>query len=312
MGQLATNPDPAVDDAGTPPADPPAAPEPTRAEQMAADLTDLTADAPVEPDAGDPPAPADPPAPDPADPPADDYFQIGTMQIPRDQEDAVIGLLEWASSLTEEQAELAFKAAAGNLPGAVDAAGTPPAPAAEPDPIIPAELAETYPEVAEALRRQHEQIEALRAEIDPRLNTVEDIASRQAYDSTQQQINDTETRVRDEFLKAKSLTDDDYPALVRKVGELGIVPALVESLGLEAGFTRALEVAYASDPDMLKREAQRIVQTQQTASRKERAAALSPSGGSLPRTAPDPAGLPVDARRRAMVDDINNIIGQES
>ena len=308
MGQLATTPPDGTD---TPPDDAdPGAPEPTRVEQMAADLADLTADPAVDEPIDDTPPTADDTPP--AEPPADDFIQIGTMQIPRDQEDAVVGLLEWASSLTEEQAELAFKAAAGNLPGAVDTAPAAPAPAAEPDPVIPPELAETYPEVAEALRRQHEQLEALRAEIDPRLNTVEQVASRQAYDTTQQQINETETRVRDEFLKAKSLTDDDYPALVKTVGELGIVPALVESLGLEAGFTRALEVAYASTPEMIQREAQRIVQSQQTSARKERAAALSPSGGSLPRTSPDPANLPVSEKRKAMVDDINRLIGQES
>lgn len=313
MGQLANTPpdgdDTPVDDPGTP-----VTPEPTRVEQMAADLADLTADPAAEPPVADEPAATEPAAADA--PPADDFdfIQIGSMQIPRDQEDAVIGLLEWASSLTEEQAELAFKAAAGNLPGATDTGTTPAVPAAppEPDPVIPPELADTYPEVAEALRRQHEEIEKLRADIDPRLNTVEDITSRQAYDTTQQQISETETRVRDEFLKAKSLTDDDYPALVKTVGELGIVPALVESLGLEAGFTRALEVAYASTPDMIQREAQKIVQTQQTLARKERAAALSPSGGSLPRTAPDPANLPVSEKRRAMVDDINRLIGQES
>jgi len=314
MGQLANTPDPAPENPGgevdpntiTPPAEP----ELTRVEAMAADLAELTgADTP------DPYAPpADPPAGDPPPAAAPDgateYLEIGGMRIPKDQEQAVANLLEWASGLTEEQAALAF-AAANPTPPPAPAPATPPAPAPAPDEFaIPQELIDTYPEVAAVLQRQQEALAALKAEVDPRLEQVESITGQQAYEATQTTIAETETKVREDFLKAKSLTEADYAELVTAAGNLGIVPSLVESLGLEAGFTRALEVAYNSDPKMVEREVRRMAQSAQTAGRKERASALSPSGGSTPRTTPDPQNLPVSEKRRAMVDDINRLMGQ--
>lgn len=236
-----------------------------------------------------------------AEPPAtEDVIQIGDVVIAADQVDAVVGLLNWASGLTEDQAAAAFAAASGHpIEPQIEQPAPPPAPA------IPDDLAETYPEVAEQFRKMQEEMEQLRSSI----GQVEQVAGQVAYNDTRELIDTTELRVRDEFLQKHGLSEDDYTKLTATAAELGVVPSLVQNFGLEEGFRRSLDIAYASNPDLQQREIQTRIQQAQTNTKKQNAASLTPQGGSAPRTNPDPASLPVSEKRKAMIDEIRELTG---
>ena len=278
------------------------APTPTTAEAMADDLRSMTEADPTGSTEetvaeGTEEVPASTSTEEPSA--TGDFIQIGDVTIAADQVDAVVGLLNWASSLTEDQAAAAFAAASGQPVPMIDE------PAAPPENTIPDDIAETYPEVAEQFRKMQEEMEQLRSSI----GQVEQVAGQVAYNDTREMIDTTETRVRDEFLQTHNLSEDDYGKLTATASDLGIVPSLVQNFGLEEGFKRSLEIAYASNPDFQQREMQTRVQQAQTASKKDAAASLTPQGGSSPRTNPDPANLPVSEKRKAMVDEIKQLTG---
>ena len=283
------------------PDDTPVAPEQTIAEAMADDLRSMTDPASADtdlvdesPTGGSEAVPAETST---SEPPAD-VIQIGDVVIAADQVDAVVGLLNWASSLNEEQAAAAFAAAAGQtVPAQPD-----PEPAA---PAIPDELADTYPEVAERFKQMQEEMEQLRSSI----GQVEQVAGQAALNDTRELIDTTETRVRDDFLNQHNLTEDDYAKLTATAAELGIVPSLVQNFGLEEGFKRSLDIAYASNPDFQQREIQTRMQQAQTQTKKQNAASLTPQGGSAPRSTHDPNTLPTSEKRKAMIDEIRELTG---
>lgn len=274
----------------------------TTAEAMADDLRSMTESAPQAADS-DPVAGGTEEIPvntSTEEPPAtEDVIQIGDVVIAADQVDAVVGLLNWASNLTEEQAAAAFAASSGQP---IEPQIAPQQP--EPDPI-PDELTETFPEVAERFRQMQEEMEQLRQSV----GEVGQVAGRVAYNDTRELIDNTELRVRDEFLQKHGLSEDDYAKLTATAAELGVVPSLVENFGLEEGFRRSLDIAYASSPDFQQREMQTRIQQAQTQTRKQNAASLTPQGGSAPRTNPDPANLPVSEKRKAMIDEIRELTG---
>jgi hypothetical protein len=319
MGQFAgtgttdTPTDPPVDDAATP--------DPPIADQMAADLqAALDADAaaaaaassPESPDlGGGEPGASDqgndgvPPATTPAAPAAD-FIQIGDMQIPVDQTEAIAGLIQWASSLTEEQAAAAFAISQQPATGATPATppAEPPAPAVDPY----ADLRTTYPEIAEQLEAQAAAIEALKADLTPKVEQVEQMAARQAFDATAAHASEVEATVKAQFLADNKLTDEDYTNIAKTAGSLGLVAPLVEKFGLEDGFKRALDIGLTQVPELANRAVEQAVIQQTVSGKKEKAGALSPQGGSAPRTSPAPANLPIDEKRRAMTADIEQMI----
>lgn len=311
MGQVADGAEVVVED-NTPPT--PDEPTPTTVQQMADDLRSMTGDEGDAAGTGDAAGGEAPPSSSPpasSGTPADEVetIDIGGFQIPVSETDSVVALLEWASSLTEEQAAAAFAAAAGP---ALAAPATPP-PAPEPEPeaptsAIPDEIRTAYPEVAAVMERMEQEIQSLRGEVEPRIEQVEMIAGHEAMTRQQREVAETEARVQQEFLHAHSLTEDDYLTVTRTVGQLGIVPTLVEQYGVEEGFKRALEIGYATTPEFRDRDVQAAIRAQATDAKKAKAGSLSPQGGSAPRQSQTPTNLPQTERKSAMIADIEQLL----
>lgn len=254
-------------------------------------------------------------------PPAEEQpevYKLGDMEIPADQIDTVIGLLNWASSLTEEQAARVM-AAMNDTPPATPTPPTPPAPAEPEVPEFIAELEAVDPTVAKAMRelyserqQREAEMEAQLAQYREELNQLESFAGQELATRTKAQTDSAEELVATEFLDKHNLTADDYPALVATAGQLGITDAFVQQFGLEEGFRKTLEAALYANEDLRARTVSQAVQANQAAataaSRKEAASGLGVQGGTnIPRQ--DVANLPQSDRRKAMVRDIETLMG---
>ena len=244
-------------------------------------------------------------------------YQLGDMEIPADQVEGVVGLINWASSLTEEQAARVM--AAMN----VDAKPVAPAPAPEPKvdsvPEFITELEAVDPTVAKAMRelytdrtQREAEMEAQLAQYREELNQLESFAGQELAQRTKAQTDSAEELVASEFLEQHNLTAEDYPTLVATAGQLGLTDSFVQKFGLEEGFRKTLEAALYANEDLRSRTVAQAVQAQQvaatTASRKEAAGGLGVQGGTnIPQQ--NVANLPQSDRRKAMVRDIETLMG---
>lgn len=251
------------------------------------------------------------------------YYQLGEMQIPADQVNDVVGLVQWASSLTPEQADRINRALTGDF----DQAETSTVPAvenAEPVDQVPsyiAELEQTDPTMARFMREMHDDRVAREREIQQKLDEtlvelgqLEAITGRQLVEATYEQTNTVENQVREEFLADNNLSPEDYDVLVATASELNLTNPMVEAYGLEEGFRRTLEAALYANEDLRDRSFRNNIESEirseLTSQKKEAAAGLAPQGGTnLPTSTP--AGLPQSERRSAMVRDIEALMGMQ-
>jgi hypothetical protein len=250
------------------------------------------------------------------------FYRLGDYEIPAEQVDDVVNLLQWASSLSPEQAARVNEALAGNYE--TDSRPEPqPEPAkAEPDyPSFISDLDNTDPTMARYMREMYDErvtrereLEDRIAELTKEFVALEGVTGQQIASSTREKVEQVEAEVRDKFLAEHGLDDADYGMLVNTAAELDITNQYVDKYGLEEGFYKALETAYYANPQVremvINGEIEAAVTSERTASRKEAASGLAPQGGTnLP--ASSPAGLPQSERRSAMVRDIEALLGMQ-
>lgn len=250
---------------------------------------------------------------------ATETIRIGEREFDARMAEDIVGLVDWASSLTPEQsmriqqalmAEEEAAAQQGQQPTPPEDPGTQTGESEAPQINYDALDEET----AQALRAQQAELERLREMVQTETADIDQIrqyTQQQVVAQTQQQIVAAEQAVREEFIEKYKLSDEDYETLARTAGDLGIVDPFVNQLGLEEGFRRSLDTAlYANEElreKLLRGEVERDVRQNLNASRKEAAAALGPQGGT---NIPDqePANLPVSARQRAMRQEIAQML----
>jgi hypothetical protein len=249
------------------------------------------------------------------------YYKLGDYEIPASQVDDVVNLVQWASSLSPEQADQINRALAGEVAAASQVADVEPA---SNQPSIPSyieELESSDPTMARYMREMYEERIQREQELETRLNEVmgeltalEGITGERIYAETQQEVAQVEENVRNNFLAEYGLDDEDYDLLVATAGELNITNSMVQAYGMEEGFRKTLETALYANEDLRNRSVSNEVESrlvaEQTSSRKEAAAGLAPQGGTnLPTSTP--AGLPQSERRSAMVRDIEALLGMQ-
>lgn len=248
----------------------------------------------------------------------DEYILLGDRRIPAAMAPDVVDLIDWASSLTPEQSariNAALNATEPDLPPE-DRGNSQPAEPATPaaDEIPYEELDEV---TAKALRAQQERMAQLEAQLAEKAKVVDEVqvlTGQELLRRTREESLAAEARVRDEFLEAHSLSEDDYSALVATAGELGITNSLVAKYGPEEGFRKTLDAALYANEDIrtrvLRTTVEQDVRQDLNTDRKQAASALGPQGGT---NIPDqtPRALPMSERRRAMARDIETLLNNQ-
>ena len=269
----------------------------------------------------------------PADSPPVETYKLGEYEIPADQVDDVVGLIQWASSLNDEQAAAALQAAQDPSQFVFQQDPDDSTQYVEPDdteaeyqyeevPESIVKMRQTDPAVAEAMEEMWYSMQEERAELEQELTeqqqrfqlleatTGEDLATRQQ----------AETLIAEEQAAARfveqygEMDDTAYQTLVTTAGQLNVVPGLVQQYGMEEGFYRALETAMYANPELREQTLQQQVQQQvaqaQTNVRKDNASALNTpqAGTNIPAQSAD--NLPSSEKRKAMTRDIEAMLGQ--
>lgn len=255
-------------------------------------------------------------------------YKLGDYEIPADQVDDVVNLIQWASNLTEEQAAAALAATSGqsqpqidfNIEDDTEYEEYEPEQQALPDSII--QMQQTDPATARAMedmwnaqQRERQLLEEELYEQQRRFQMLEESTGADMATRQQAQYMQAEEAAAGRFSEQYGeINQQTYMALVQKAGELNIVPGLVQQYGEEEGFYRSLEAAMYATPEFRDKTMQQQVQSQvtqaQTSTRKEAAAQLNApqAGTNIPAQTPD--NLPVSERRSAMKRDIEAMLGQ--
>lgn len=277
-----------------------------RTEAMTDDINEMLGN--TEPSPEVPPAEDDQPEvqePDPTpEPPAS--LRIGDVEYDPGMAEDINNLVQWASSLTPEQYERMNE---------VLYSQPEPQPQPEPEPEPELDLSDVDPETAAVLKRQAEELAALKAQVSQTSQSAEQVQQALNHQQLEQQRTSfaaAEAKVRAEVMEQYGFTDADYDSLVQTAGELGITFPYIQQYGVEEGMRKVLVTAMYANPNMQERvinaQAQALAQQQLNEERKAAAAALNPQGGTnIP--AQTPANLPVSEKRAAMIDDINAMLG---
>ncbi len=268
-------------------------------------------------------APAEQPdeSPAPEAPAEPEQYVLGDMTISAEELPGVQGLINWASTLSEDQVQQIFAYTSGEVELAAPEAEYEEE-VEEEEPDYFAQLDEMDPDLAAAMREQYEDMQAreaeLREQIDgdrQRLDAIEQHTASQVYETTQAQIEQAEQAAASRFVEAYGEIDDDtYIQLVQTAGRMNIVDGLVNEHGMEDGMYQALEAAMYVNPELrdqlLAEKVGQLAASQQASSRKDAAASLGNpvAGTNIPNV--NPANLPQNERHSAMARDIEALLGQ--
>jgi len=253
-------------------------------------------------------------------------YMLGDVEVPADQVDDVLGLMSWASGLTEEQANAAMAASRGEVVYQQP----------EPEPEYEEETYEVeYPEAINRLAQTDPETAAIMREVIDGTYAREDELREEMRDQREafEQLevatgSDMAERYQAQTIQAEDaavgrfqethgeLTEQDYQKLVATAGELNLIPGLVQQHGLEDGFYRGLEAAMYANPDFQTRDIQVAVQAQTAenaaSARKANAASLATPQAGTNIPAQTPVNLPHNEKRAAMKADIAGLMGLES
>ena len=239
-------------------------------------------------------------------------LRIGEAEYDPTMAEDINNLVQWASSLTPEQYQKLNEA----LYGQPEAAPTPP-PAPEPEPEPEIDYSEVDPDTAAVLKRQAEELAALKAQLAETGQStaqIQQALNSQQLEQQRAEFAAAEAQVKGEVMEQYSFGEDDYNALVATAGQLGITYPYIQQYGPVEGMRKVLETAMYANPQMQERvinaQAQELARQQLNESRKEAAAALNPQGGT---NIPDqnPVNLPVSEKRKAMIADIDAMLGNQ-
>lgn len=242
----------------------------------------------------------------------EEYIEIAGQRIPKSMEQSVAELVNWAASMTPEQEQAVWEAYQRSINGEPQpSVQQQTAPEPEPEPAyedLDEDTAKVMREMADRQRRLEEELAAERE----RLQSIEGATAEQVYRQQYEQGMQVEERIKGEFLAQHGLDEDDYLALTKTSGELGIAGPMVQKFGLEEGLRRTLDAALYANEDVRSKTVEKPVREELTQQanqeRKEAQSALNPQGGtSIPDQ--NPASLPEDEKRAAMKRDIAEMLG---
>ena len=273
----------------------------SRADDMAADLEELTGtEAPSTSDDA-PPVTAGEEESAPAETPPPQTITIGGIEYPAEMAQDINQLVQWASSLTPEQYD--------RMNRALIEEETAPTPAPEPEPEP--EIEYDDPQLESLAKRQKELEAELEAERE-RVAQIESSTEQRTMEQFRSEFESAQEMVKAEVMDAYGFDEAEWQQLVGTATKLNIVQGMIREHGLEDGLRQTMQTALYADENLrstlIQSQAESTVQQRLNDERKQAASALSPQGGTnIPSQ--NPANLPISEKRQAMVADLNEMLG---
>jgi len=278
-------------------------PEVDRSQNIVDDLNEMLADTdtqPVQEEVAPEPQP---------EPEAPQYIQVGEAQYDAAMAEDINQLVNWASQLTPEQYEIVNQALYGQPEQAPEPT---PEPTPEPDPISYDGVDE---ETAQILRRQEEELEALKARLEETAqqsaSTHAEVAQREAAEA-QAQFVAIEQNVQQQLAEQYGFDQADFVRATEVAGEMGLLRGMIAQHGMEDGIRQTMMSAIYADEGLRQKvvgnTVDQGVQQKLADERRDAQAALNPQGGTnIPSQ--DALNLPISEKRAAMKADIDKMLG---
>ncbi len=278
-------------------------PEVDRSQNIVDDLNEMLADTdtqPVQEEVAPEPQP---------EPEAPQYIQVGEAQYDAAMAEDINQLVNWASQLTPEQYEIVNQALYGQPEQAPEPT---PEPTPEPDPISYDGVDE---ETAQILRRQEEELEALKARLEETAqqsaSTHAEVAQREAAEA-QAQFVAIEQNVQQQLAEQYGFDQADFVRATEVAGEMGLLRGMIAQHGMEDGIRQTMMSAIYADEGLRQKvvgnTVDQGVQQKLADERRDAQAALNPQGGTnIPSL--DALNLPISEKRAAMKADIDKMLG---